>query len=160
MTISNSNLGLTPFAAPLYSGTSPVSPITGSKSIQPAPSEATGAHSEKPPLHGDYNTPTPVHTDESARAYQGQPRPDQINGPDVGQYLVNSPSDVKAYPAQLTPQIQKQQGAYYTAHGQPTGYVTATPLHVLLSVPCPVDCPCCGKREMTRVEAVSGTKTQ
>ncbi|KAJ5376463.1 LPS-induced tumor necrosis factor alpha factor [Penicillium cosmopolitanum] len=101
--INNQNSeGLTPLAAPPYSG-----------SIQPAPSEATGAHSEKPPLHGDYNAPTPAHTNESARAYQGQP----------------------------------------------TGYATVTPLHALLSVPCPVDCPCCGKREMTRIEAVSGTKT-
>ncbi|KAJ5133072.1 LPS-induced tumor necrosis factor alpha factor [Penicillium atrosanguineum] len=151
--------GLTPFAAPLYSGTSPVSPITGSKSIQPAPSEATGAHSEKPPLHGDYNAPTPVHIDESARVYHGQPHPDHINGPGVGQCLVNSPSDVKTYPNQITPQIQEQPGAYYTPHGQATGYTTATPLHALLSVPCPVDCPCCGKREMTRIEAVSGTTT-
>ncbi|KAJ5979803.1 LPS-induced tumor necrosis factor alpha factor [Penicillium waksmanii] len=140
--------GLTPLAAPPYSG-----------SIQPAPSEATSAHSEKPPLHGDYNAAPPVHTSESTRAYQGQPHPDQINGPGVGQYPVNSPSDVKAYPGQPTPQIQQQQGAYNTSHGQQTGYATATPLHALLSVPCPVDCPCCGKREMTRIEAVSGTKT-
>ncbi|KAJ5218604.1 LPS-induced tumor necrosis factor alpha factor [Penicillium cinerascens] len=148
--------------APPYPGTSPVSPITGSESIQPPPSEATGAHSEKPPMQGDYDAPTPVHTDESARGYQGQPHPDQINGP-AGQYPVNSPSDVKAYPGQPTPQFQQQQpgqpGAYYTPHGQQTGYATATPLHALLSVPCPVDCPCCGKREMTRVESVSGTTT-
>jgi hypothetical protein len=93
-------------------------------------------------------------------AYQGQPHSDQVNGPGVGQYLVNSPSDVKTYPAQPISQIQQQPAAYYTAHGQPTGYATATPLHALLSVPCPVDCPCCGKREMTRIEAISGTKTQ
>ncbi|KAJ5128127.1 LPS-induced tumor necrosis factor alpha factor [Penicillium atrosanguineum] len=151
--------GLTPLTAPPYSGTSPVSPIIGSKSIQPAPSEATGAYSEKPPLHGDYNAPTPIHTDEYTRAYQKQPYPDQINGPSVGQYLVNLPSDIKAYPGQPTPQIQQQPGAYYTPHGQPTGHATATPLHALLSAPCPVDCPCFGKCEMTRIEAVSGTKT-
>lgn len=108
----------------------------------------------------NYDAPTPVHTDESAKAYQGQPHPDQINGPGVNQYPLNSPSDVKAYPGQPIPQAQQQPGAYYTPHGQQTGYATATPLHALLSVPCPVDCPCCGKREMTRTEAVSGTTTQ
>jgi hypothetical protein len=115
--------------------------------------------SEKPPIQGDYDAPTAVYPDDPAKAYQGQPHPDQINGSYIGQYPVNSPSDVKAYPGQPTPQPQQQPGMYYTPYGHPSGYATATPLHSLLSAPCPVDCPCCGRREMTRVESVSGMTT-
>ncbi|GFG12523.1 conserved hypothetical protein [Aspergillus udagawae] len=43
--------------------------------------------------------------------------------------------------------------------GHPSGYNTATPLHALQRGPTPVDCPVCGHREMSRVEAHSGNTT-
>jgi hypothetical protein len=49
---------------------------------------------------------------------------------------------------------------YYTPYGHPSGYATAVPFHALQSAPCPVDCPACGRREMTRVEPVTGLTTQ
>ena len=71
-----------------------------------------------------------------------------------------APSDVKAYPGQPAPAQVQQPQVYYTPHVHPSGYATATPLHSLQSAPCPVDCPACGQREMTRVEAVTGMTTQ
>jgi hypothetical protein len=116
--------------------------------------------SEKPALHGDYDAPTPVYPEEPAKSYQGQPHPDQINSAYAGQHPMNSPSDVKTYPGQPAPYPPQQPGMYYTPYGHPSGYATAVPLQSLLSAPCPVDCPCCGKREMTRIEPISGGTTQ
>ncbi|KAI9928439.1 hypothetical protein ASPWEDRAFT_170563 [Aspergillus wentii DTO 134E9] len=38
----------------------------------------------------------------------------------------------------------------------PNGYQSVTPLHALNRASTPVDCPVCGKREMTKVEARNG----
>ncbi|KAJ6119897.1 hypothetical protein N7523_004177 [Penicillium sp. IBT 18751x] len=153
--------GLIPVETPSHSGTGAVSPLD-SGNIHTAPSVGASTlisdASEKPPLHGDYDAPTPVYPGEPAKSYQGQPHPDHTNGAFTGQYPMNSASDVKTYPGQPSPHPQ-QPGMYYTPYGHPSGYATATPLHSLLSAPSPVDCPCCGKREMTRTEAVSGGTT-
>jgi lipopolysaccharide-induced tumor necrosis factor-alpha factor len=70
-------------------------------------------------------------------------------------------SDEKNYPNQ-PPQFQHQQGPqqFYTPQAHPSGYATVVPLHGLQSAPCPVDCPACGERELTRITPVSGGTTQ
>lgn len=163
--------GLIPVEAPPYPGPghSPVSPPPppNAETIHPAPvsEQGTGTYtstsSEKPPIHGDYEAPTSVNPPaEPAKAYPGQPYPDQLQAGYAGQYPLNSPSDVKAYPGQPTPEQMQQPQTYYTPYGHPSGYATAAPLHSLQSAPSPVDCPACGYREVTRAEAVSGMTTQ
>ncbi|KAG0157714.1 hypothetical protein PDIDSM_4899 [Penicillium digitatum] len=73
----------------------------------------------------------------------------------------------KAYKDQaLSPYSQTQahlQGCpqqFYAPSGHPSGYATVVPLHCVQSAPCPVDCPVCGKREMTSVDFVNGGTTQ
>ncbi|GIC89450.1 LITAF-like zinc ribbon domain-containing protein [Aspergillus udagawae] len=64
---------------------------------------------------------------------------------------------------QQQPLAQLPAPGYYQAGpgmGHPSGYNTATPLHALQRGPTPVDCPVCGHREMSRVEAHSGNTTQ
>lgn len=165
--INNHMLGLIPVEAPPYPGHSPVSPAPpNTETIDHAPvsEQGTGTYmstnSEKPPLHGDYDGPTPVHPGADAKAYPGQPYPEPLHPDHPGQYPVNSPSDVKAYPGQPNPEHMHQPQVYYTPYGHPSGYATATPLHSLQSASCPVDCPACGQREMTRVQAVAGMTTQ
>ncbi|THC88055.1 hypothetical protein EYZ11_012497 [Aspergillus tanneri] len=58
----------------------------------------------------------------------------------------------------MQPPAQNQGVQPGTAH--PSGYNTSSPLHALQRAPAPVDCPVCGQREMTRVEAESGKTTQ
>jgi hypothetical protein len=112
----------------------------------------------------EHEAPIPVHNPPIApeKEYNGQPV-EQISGSYFNQAPAHHPSDVKAYPGQAAPQqIQQhpQQQMYYTPYGHPSGYATAVPLHALQSAPCPVDCPACGRREMTRVEPVTGLTTQ
>lgn len=161
--MSNDQLisGLIPVEAPPYPGHSPVSPLPpASETIQPAPpSETTNTYpstgSEKPQIQPDHAAPVPIYPEEPAKAYQGQPQAGF-----AGQYPVNSPADAKAYPGQPGPEQFQQPHMYYTPYGHPSGYATATPLHSVQSAPCPVDCPSCGQREMTRVEPVTGMTTQ
>ncbi|KXG47195.1 LPS-induced tumor necrosis factor alpha factor [Penicillium griseofulvum] len=109
--------------------------------------------------------PTPVN---------GPPEPQYPHTPDsIGQAPAYDASTSmatppeKAYAGQPVPQYtqtaQPQQGAgpqqFYTPSGHPSGYATAVPLHAVQSAPCPVDCPVCGKREMTRTQAISGGTT-
>lgn len=122
--------GLIPVETPPYPDHSPVSPL-------PPPSETTNTYhpstgSEKPQTQPDHAAPVPVYPEGPAKAYPGQPGPEQFQQPHM----------------------------YYTPYGHPSGYATATPLHSLQSASCPVDCPSCGCREMTRVEPVSGSTTQ
>lgn len=162
-------LGLIPVEAPPYPGHSPVSPAPpNTESIHPAPVPeqetgiCTSTTSEKPAMQGDYDAPTFVNpgAESSTKAYPGQPHPDQSQVGHGGQYPMNAPSDAKAYPGQPVPEQMHPPQVYYTPYGHPSGYATATPLHALQSAPCPVDCPVCGQREMTRVQAVSGSTTQ
>jgi hypothetical protein len=112
----------------------------------------------------EHEAPIPVDNRPTApeKAYNGQPA-DQIQQSYFSQAPTQYPSDVKVYPGQPGPQPGQQhpqQQMYYTPYGHPSGYATAVPLHALQSAPCPVDCPACGRREMTRVEPVTGLTTQ
>ncbi|RLL96226.1 hypothetical protein CFD26_106216 [Aspergillus turcosus] len=102
-------------------------------------------------------------------AYEQHPGPQTHQpAPMVPQNAYMQPqSPVPQYAAQQYPQQQQLPQDYdkaATAPGpvmaQPSGYNTATPLHALQRGPTPVDCPVCGQREMTRVEAHSGNTTQ
>ncbi|KAJ5782297.1 hypothetical protein N7457_004071 [Penicillium paradoxum] len=79
----------------------------------------------------EYEAPTSLGPPE--KVYQGQPQPQ--------------------------PQPQGHPRQYYTPYGHPSGYATAVPLHGVQSAPTPVDCPVCGKREMTSIQPVSGGTT-
>ncbi|PYH49596.1 LITAF-like zinc ribbon domain-containing protein [Aspergillus saccharolyticus JOP 1030-1] len=48
---------------------------------------------------------------------------------------------------------------FYAGTHHTSGYNTATALHALQRGPAPVDCPVCGHREMTRVQAEAGNTT-
>ncbi|KAJ5880992.1 LPS-induced tumor necrosis factor alpha factor [Penicillium subrubescens] len=113
----------------------------------------------------EHEAPIPVNNPPTApeKAYNGQPV-DQIQQQQsyFNQAQAQYPSDGKTYPGQPGPQQMQQhpqQQMYYTPYGHPSGYATAVPLHALQSAPCPVDCPACGRREMTRVEPVTGMTT-
>ncbi|KAJ5689963.1 LPS-induced tumor necrosis factor alpha factor [Penicillium macrosclerotiorum] len=131
-----------------------------------SPSEPTGTmlpSYEK--SRQEYDAPMPVNDPPTGpmKAYQGQPDPNYSQAGHSSQYPMHL-SDVKAYPGQQLPpdptqQQQFQPQAFYTPYGHPSGYATATPLHALQSAPCPVDCPACGCREMTRTEPVTGMTT-
>ncbi|KAJ6112934.1 hypothetical protein N7512_008258 [Penicillium capsulatum] len=127
--------------------------------ISPDPTGPAPSYEKSQQLHDSQSPAEPpaVQPAEPTKSYPGEPRAE----PDAAAYPVNSPSDVKAYPGQPTPQQgQQHPQQYYTPFGQPSGYASCTPLHALQSAPAPVDCPCCGRREMTRTEAVSGGTTQ
>lgn len=152
-----------PVAHPSHQPQDPIAPIspepTGITSLSPSSQNGTLLPSYEKSRH-EPEAPIPVNT--PAKAYEGQPA-DQIQGSYFAQAPAQYPSDVKAYPGQPAPQQmqqQPQQQMYYTPYGHPSGYATAIPLHALQSAPCPVDCPACGRREMTRVEPVTGMTTQ
>lgn len=65
-------------------------------------------------------------------------------------------------PTEQTPEIQphQPQQTFYAGSQHPSGYNTPTPLYALQKTPAPVDCPACGERKMTRVEAETGSSTQ
>ncbi|KKK22827.1 hypothetical protein P175DRAFT_0506257 [Aspergillus ochraceoroseus IBT 24754] len=56
-------------------------------------------------------------------------------------------------PNSVAPGTQMQPPQQYAP---PSSYASAAPLQSLQRSPAPVDCPVCGVREMTRVEAVTG----
>ncbi|GKZ41933.1 hypothetical protein AbraIFM66951_011679 [Aspergillus brasiliensis] len=64
-------------------------------------------------------------------------------------------------PTEQTPEIQphQPQQTFYAGSQHPSGYNTPTPLYALQKTPAPVDCPACGQRKMTRVEAETGSST-
>lgn len=132
-------------AAPPYERTPP------EQAPMPVPEKSYQGQSVQPDIHpAGHQYPMSA---EDVKAYPGQ-QPIQSVG---GEQPMST--DSKAYPGQpMASQIQPQ--AYYTPFGQPTGYATAVPLHALQSAPCPVDCPSCGQREITRIQAVSGASTQ
>ncbi|PWY77610.1 hypothetical protein BO83DRAFT_376635 [Aspergillus eucalypticola CBS 122712] len=75
-----------------------------------------------------------------------------------------SSRDMPAYaqpPIEQTPEIQphQPQQTFYAGSQHPSGYNTPTPLYALQKTPAPVDCPACGERKMTRVEAETGSST-
>ncbi|CAG8158534.1 unnamed protein product [Penicillium olsonii] len=124
----------------------------------------TPVYSEAPePVYPTHNptqdTQTPIHdtispqsTAQSPQAmHQEKQYPFQPDS--IGEVPGYAPSPSKEYPNQPQPQ------QFYTPATHPSGYMTAVPLHSVQSAPCPVDCPVCGQREMTRVEAVSGGTT-
>ncbi|KAJ6102851.1 LPS-induced tumor necrosis factor alpha factor [Penicillium sp. IBT 16267x] len=127
-----------------------------------------------PPLLTDERTrpedaPMPVSSPQMHdKEYLGQPPPSEPNPEFAGQHPMNSALEEKAYPGQPVPNYiqppqpppQQQPQPYYTPFGQSSSYATAVPLHALRQSPCPVDCPACGQRELTRTEAVSGSTTQ
>ncbi|KAI9696803.1 MAG: hypothetical protein M1836_005165 [Candelina mexicana] len=136
---------------------------------------AQPAQQAQPPQYNQYNYPPPAgHPTEHQQQYTGgAPAPVQSPGP---QYHQPSPQ-VQVQPiAHGTPTQQPSQG-YFPDKGQhtpatttvatpgptqqPTSrYQTATPLHALSMGPAPVDCPACGKREVTRVTFENGNTTQ
>ena len=149
------------------------------------PAPAPGYSEDPEPVYPEPVYPTPVHPTPinptspdsvsqqhtgSTSAMQSSYTPTPINGekeypfqPDSVGGDPNTHSE-KAYPNQ--PQQVYQQGdpqgpqQFYTPYGHPSGYATVVPLHCVQSAPCPVDCPVCGEREMTRIEPVSGGTTQ
>ncbi|CAG8927505.1 unnamed protein product [Penicillium salamii] len=140
---------------------------TGSTTPAPVYSEAPEPVYPTPINQESHQTPdqiSPQPTAQSPQAMHSQPpfvnqekqypfQPDSVG--EVPSYDASAPRD-KEYPNQ-PPQNHPQQ--FYTPAGHPSGYMTAVPLHSVQSAPCPVDCPVCGQREMTRVEAVSGGTT-
>ncbi|KAJ5177597.1 LPS-induced tumor necrosis factor alpha factor [Penicillium coprophilum] len=109
-------------------------------------------------LHSS-STPTPING-PSEKHYPYEP--DSIGqAPAYAATPMATPPE-KAYSGQPLPQYpqnQAQPQQFYTPSAQPSPYATAVPLHAVQSAPCPVDCPVCGKREMTRVQPVSGSTT-
>ncbi|KEY82038.1 hypothetical protein BA78_8549, partial [Aspergillus fumigatus] len=106
------------------------------------------------------STPVPAYDQHpSPAAHQPQAAPIVPVSQDAH---MQSPATLpKDYPqAQPLPQPPAP-GYYATAPGvgHPSGYNSATPLHALQRGPTPVDCPVCGQREMTRVEAHAGNTT-
>ncbi|OQE10478.1 hypothetical protein PENVUL_c004G07862 [Penicillium vulpinum] len=151
----------TPKPAPIYSDDPevvfPNQPSQGPVS----PSSDTYSHTTQSlldALRSSYAT-TPINRPPE-RQYPNQPD-------SIGQELacdtpqsMPAPSE-KAYPGQPLP--QQGQGylqPFYTPSCHPSGYSSAVPLHSLQSASCPVDCPVCEQREMTRIEPVSGGTTQ
>ncbi|KAL2796566.1 LITAF-like zinc ribbon domain-containing protein [Aspergillus keveii] len=61
-------------------------------------------------------------------------------------------------PHNPSPQMYPPQQQPYQIE-QPSQYPTAVALHALQRTPQVVDCPMCGRREMTRTEAVTGKTT-
>ncbi|KAJ5757744.1 LPS-induced tumor necrosis factor alpha factor [Penicillium nucicola] len=132
------------------------------------------------PIHA-MHTGGPVSPTSEANTYQSQSQampdplynPAPLNGhqekqyphqPDAisqaPEYGIISGSHEKAYEGQpLHQQGPSQPNQYYTPYGHPSGYATAVPLHSVQSAPCPVDCPVCGEREMTRIKPISGGTT-
>ncbi|PWY79314.1 hypothetical protein BO70DRAFT_430099 [Aspergillus heteromorphus CBS 117.55] len=62
-------------------------------------------------------------------------------------------------PPLLQPLEQQHRQSFYAGTQHPSGYNSATPLHALQKKPGPVDCPACGHRQMTKVQAESGKTT-
>ncbi|OOF93057.1 hypothetical protein ASPCADRAFT_209690 [Aspergillus carbonarius ITEM 5010] len=60
-------------------------------------------------------------------------------------------------PTSQSPHLPQQ--TFYAGSQHPSGYNTPTPLYALQKGPAPVDCPACGQRQMTRVQAESGNTT-
>ncbi|OOQ85448.1 hypothetical protein PEBR_24736 [Penicillium brasilianum] len=162
---------VSPIPSPLVAGSShqpqdtmaPISPEpTGITPLSPSPEQSGTLLPTYEKSRHDHDAPIPVHNSPTApeKAYNGQPV-EQAQGSYFNQAPAH-PSDVKAYSGQPGPQQMQQhpqQQIYYTPYGHPSGYATAVPLHALQSAPCPVDCPACGRREMTRVEPVTGMTT-
>ncbi|KAJ5355900.1 LPS-induced tumor necrosis factor alpha factor [Penicillium concentricum] len=150
----------TPTPVPIYSeapeAVYPTHPTQGP--VSPHSDHSHTGQSLPDALHSSY-TPTPING-PSEKEYPFQP--DSIGqAPAYDATSMAAPPE-KAYAGQpLTeyPEAQTQPQQFYTPSGHPSGYVTAVPLHAVQSAPCPVDCPVCGKREMTRVEPVSGGTT-
>ncbi|RHZ63595.1 LITAF-like zinc ribbon domain-containing protein [Aspergillus thermomutatus] len=98
-------------------------------------------------------------------AYEQHPGPETHQpAPMVPQNAhMQPPSPLPEHHPQQQPVSQPPVQEYHKAGpgtGRPSGYNTATPLHALQRGPTPVDCPVCGSREMTRVEAQTGNTTQ
>lgn len=99
---------------------------------------------------------TPLTLTAAVPAYEEQP---------AETHELSSSREVPAYtqpPAGQTPEIQphQPQQTFYAGSQHPSGYNTPTPLYALQKTPAPVDCPACGERKMTRVEAETGSSTQ
>ncbi|KAJ5312808.1 LPS-induced tumor necrosis factor alpha factor [Penicillium antarcticum] len=126
----------------------PVSPTSEANAYQSQ--GQSESHSIPDALHG----PTPING-HSEKQYPHQP--DSIGqAPDYDAVTGHE----KAYAGQPLPQQgPPQPNQYYTPYGHPSGYATAVPLHGVQSAPCPVDCPVCGEREMTRINPISGGTT-
>ncbi|KAJ5939789.1 LPS-induced tumor necrosis factor alpha factor [Penicillium verhagenii] len=140
-------------------------------------SEGTSTISS-PPIPASISPPVPIYErnqpedapmplsslDMPEKEYCGQPPPNELAMPSASQQPMGQASNEKAYPGQpmpnhvQVPQLQQQQ-IYYTPFGQPTRYATAVPLESIQSAPCPVDCPVCGMREMTKTDFISGGTT-
>ncbi|KAJ5719196.1 hypothetical protein N7493_007651 [Penicillium malachiteum] len=156
--------GLIPVETHPNTEPSPISPLHTSEYTNSSfsPPSALTASFPAPPYENERSNaedaPMPVNAFEMpGKESQGQiargEQPESSSQPPV------AAADVKEYPGQpVASQFQPRQ--YYTPFGQPTTYATAIPLHALQSASCPVDCPACGKREMTRIESVSGSTTQ
>ncbi|CAI7611160.1 unnamed protein product [Penicillium glandicola] len=150
----------TPTPAPTYSeapeAVFPTHPAQGPVSPPHSVTYSHTGQSLPDTMHSSY-APTPING-PGEKQYPFQP--DSIG--QAPEYDTSMPPPEKAYPGQPVPQYQNTQGLpqqFYTPVGHPSGYVTAVPLHSVQSAPCPVDCPVCGERELTRVEAVSGGTT-
>ncbi|KAJ5946327.1 hypothetical protein N7454_003166 [Penicillium verhagenii] len=145
----------------------PVSPLLTSEGTStinspPIPASISPAYERTQPE----DAPIPLSSlDMPEKEYCGQPLPNEPAMTSASQHPTGQASNEKAYPGQpmpnhvQVPQLQQQQ-TYYTPFGQPTRYATAVPLESLQSAPCPVDCPVCGMREMTKTEFISGGTTQ
>ncbi|KAJ5370569.1 LPS-induced tumor necrosis factor alpha factor, partial [Penicillium cataractarum] len=163
---------VSPLPSPLVAGAAhqpqdtiaPISPEpTGITPLSPSSEQSGTLLPTYEKSRQEHEAPIPVHNPPTApeKAYNGQPV-EQAQGSYFNHAPAQYPSEVKAYPGQPGPQQMQQhpqQQMYYTPYGHPSGYATAVPLHALQSAPCPVDCPACGRREMTRVEPITGLTT-
>ncbi|KAJ5587578.1 LPS-induced tumor necrosis factor alpha factor [Penicillium hispanicum] len=146
------NEGLIPLEPASDHVSPPVSPLH--------PSESANVNTMSPPAQSstlqESDAPVPTNTAPVSKAYEGQPDPDHLQAAPAPPYPGQPPA--KEYPGQPVPdRLQPHQ--YYNPDGKPSTWSTALPLHAVQSVPCPVDCPVCRYREITRTEAVSGSTT-
>ncbi|KAJ6006117.1 hypothetical protein N7451_004061 [Penicillium sp. IBT 35674x] len=153
---------------------SPISPLNTSERASTNSAPLSDPISP-PPLPAYERTrpedaPMPVSSPQiHEKDYMGQP-PSEPHPAFAGQHPMNSAEEEKTYPGQPAPSYiqppppgpppQQQPQPYYTPVGQSSNYASAVPLHALRQAPCPVDCPACGQRELTRTQAVSGSTTQ
>ncbi|KAJ5802711.1 LPS-induced tumor necrosis factor alpha factor [Penicillium pulvis] len=153
---------------------SPISPLNSSERASTNSAPLLDPISP-PPLPAYERTrpedaPMPVDTPQThGKDYIGQ-APSEFQPAFAGQHPMNSVEEEKTYPGQpapsyiqpppLGPPPQQQPQPYYAPAGQSSSYASAVPLHALRQAPCPVDCPACGQRELTRTQPVSGSTTQ
>ncbi|KAJ6037190.1 LPS-induced tumor necrosis factor alpha factor [Penicillium herquei] len=155
--------GLIPVKIHQNTEPSPISPLHTSEYTDSSfsPPSALTASFPAPPYEHERTRPEDAPMPVNAFEMPGKESQGQIIREEHPALTSQPPiagAGVKEYPGQpVANQFQPRQ--YYTPFGQPTTYATAVPLHALQSASCPVDCPTCGQREMTRIEAVSGTTT-